>query len=253
MSDPIKNGASASRDGSEGTAAGTAEGSPPGGKGAATAMVRTLAGVAVISGLLIVVVFQLTLPTILANRARALKEAVYTVLPGAVSVRNFAQRPDGSVIPLDGEGEGNAKVKGERFYAGFGKDGELTGVAIEAQGQGFQDVIKVLYGYDPERKSIVGMKVLESKETPGLGDKISKDPVFLEQVSDLDVSLDEKGEDLLHPIVVRKGGTRSDRWQIDAITGATISSKAIGRLLGKSAARRLPVLRKNLAEFRKEP
>jgi len=231
------------------TSAPTAPGAqaPPPQERVALAMIRTLAGVAIVSGLLIVVVFQLTEPTIRANRARALMEAVYQVVPGAETVRTFALGADGVMAPVESEGGG------DRYYAGFNKDGALTGVAIAAQGQGFQDLIKVLYGYDPARETIVGMKVLDSKETPGLGDKIGKDPDFLADVSDLDVRLVEGGEGLLHPIEVRKGGKRAERWQIDAITGATISSKAVGKLLGESAARRLPELRRNLAVIRKEP
>ena len=49
---------------------------------------------------------------------------------------------------------------------------------------GYQDVIRILlYGYSPEHQAIVGMRVLESRETPGLGDKIEKDPAFLARTS----------------------------------------------------------------------
>jgi electron transport complex protein RnfG len=113
-------------------------------------------------------------------------------------------------------------------------------------------VIKVIYGYAPERESIVGMKVLESKETPGLGDKIMKDPAFLANFEELDVRLTADGSGLAHPIVTVKKGRKVERWEIDGITGATISSKAIGRLLDASAQERVPEVTRNLPRLRKE-
>ena len=47
-----------------------------------------------------------------------------------------------------------------------------SGSPIEAQGMGYQDVIRVLYGYSFADEAIIGIQVLESQETPGLGDRI---------------------------------------------------------------------------------
>jgi electron transport complex protein RnfG len=114
---------------------------------------------------------------------------------------------------------------------------------------GYADVIKVLYGYSFEKQAVVGLKVLESKETPGLGDKIQKDPGFRENFIQLDVGLAANGTELAHPIEVKAHGTKSSPWQIDAITGATISSNAIGDLLGKSTTRWMPLLAPRRADF----
>jgi len=203
------------------------------------AMFRTLVLVSALSGLLIVLVFQWTLPAIKTNHALALRAAVFQVLPGVTRVVTFRLQDDGTLERLTGEDERSPKV-----YAGFTQDGRLAGVAIPAQGQGYQDVIKVIYGYDLERQAIVGMKVLESKETPGLGDKIGNDPDFLSNFKALDVTLAGGGE-LSHAIQVIKRGGNRQAWQIDAITGATISSKAIGRLLNESARAWLAIVRKN--------
>jgi electron transport complex protein RnfG len=220
-------------------------GGPPPAAGASVAMIRTLVAVAAVCGLLIVTVYQLTLPAIKANRAEFLRNAVYRVIPGASGLRTFRLVEGNRLVPLEGEDERAVKV-----YAGYGQDGALTGVALEAQGQGFQDVIKVIYGYDPQRETVVGMMVLDSKETPGLGDKIGKDRDFLASLADLDVTLNEQRTALRHPVEVVKHGTRSERWQIDAITGATISSKAVGKLLGESAQARLPLVQNNLDALR---
>ncbi len=53
------------------------------------AMIRTLGSVAVLSGFLIVITVSLTEDRITANRRRALEDAVFSVLPGAVSRTTF--------------------------------------------------------------------------------------------------------------------------------------------------------------------
>jgi electron transport complex protein RnfG len=208
-------------------------------------MLRSLIGVAAVAGALIVVTFQLTFPIIKAKKAEALRRAVFDVIPGARSVVTFKLEPDGGLEPLTGEDE-----RAVKYYAGYTDDNQLIGVAIEAQGNGFQDVIKVLYGYAPTEQNIIGMKVLESKETPGLGDKIGKDPAFLANFDKLDARLTEDGTKLQHAFEVVKPGAKKSRWQIDGITGATISSKAMGRLLNKSAPRRLPPVLNNLPRLK---
>lgn len=205
------------------------------------AMLRALVGVAAVAGTLIVVAFQLTLPIIKANKAEALRRAVFDVIPGARSVVTFRLERDGRLMPLTGEDE-----RAVKYYAGYTEDNRLIGVAIEAQGQGYQDAIKVLYGYAPAEQKIIGMKVLESKETPGLGDKIGKDPAFLANFDKLDAKLTEDGTKLQRAFEVVRHGAKKSAWQIDGITGATISSKAVGKLLNESAPRRLPPVRRNL-------
>ena len=205
------------------------------------AMMRTLVGVSALAGLLIVLAYQLTLPRIEANRAAALQAAVFAVIPGAQAIARFGIAADGTIAPLE-----DPRARGARLYAGYSDAGELLGIALEGQGQGYQDVIKIIFGYDPKRQVITGMKVLDSKETPGLGDKIAKDPAFLANFTALDVALDDSGEVLRHAIEVVKNGARHEGWQMDAITGATISSKAIGRILQTSTTEQLPAIRRHL-------
>jgi len=77
------------------------------------------------------------------------------------------------------------------------------------------------------------------RETPGLGDKISSDAGFLENFKNLEAKL-------LHAITVVKHGTKKNPWEIDAISGATVSSRAVGRMLQKSVQAVVPVISKNL-------
>jgi electron transport complex protein RnfG len=116
---------------------------------------------------------------------------------------------------------------------------------IAAEGMGYQDNIRVLYAYSFATHSIVGFKVLASKETPGLGDRIEKEPHFLANFDALDASLTADGGALQHPIVTVKQGEKTGAWQLDGITGATITSVAIGNILNDSASRWVPVLERD--------
>ncbi len=204
-------------------------------------MVATMASIGLISGILIVATYQLTFEPIKRNKAEALKRAVFEAVPGAERIAAFAPNSSGALALLP-EGE-EAPL---RYYAGYDSMGALLGVAVEASGMGFQDVIEIIYGYSPKKAAIVGMKVLGSKETPGLGSKIETDPKFRKNFEDMDVSLSENGESLLHPIEFAKPHKKTQKWQIEGITGATISSKAIAKILKKSTAKAIVELSKNI-------
>ena len=206
-------------------------------------MYRALVGVGLLCGALIVGVFEWTRPVIARNRAEALERAIFDVLPDARSSASFRLLREGGVVPATAAGEGRV------VHAGYGEDGALTGFAIEARGMGYQDVLHVLYGYAFARDAIIGFRVLESRETPGLGDKIESDSSFLANFRELAVPLAEDDDSLLHPIEYVKQGEKQHPWEIDGITGATISSKAVAGILGESAAFWLPRLRTRLDAF----
>jgi electron transport complex protein RnfG len=208
-------------------------------------MYRAMVGVGLLCGLLIVTVFLVTGPVIERNKAEALQRAIFRVLPEARSSATFRLDGDG-FAPLVGKGEPD-----ELVYAGYAADGRLVGLAVEAQGMGYQDVIHLLYGYSYEQDAIVGVQVLESKETPGLGDRIESDEEFLKNFERLDVSLNDARSELAHPIAFAKHGQKTEPWQVDGITGATISSRAITDILNRSAAYWIPRIRRGLDDFRK--
>jgi electron transport complex protein RnfG len=114
-------------------------------------------------------------------------------------------------------------------------------------------VIRFLFGYDPACECIIGSKVLKSTETPGLGDKIDFDPEFLKNFEALDARVDAAGEALANPIVTVKHGTKANPWEIDAISGATISSNALGRALSSSAQHFVPSIQRDLDTLRLSP
>jgi len=208
-------------------------------------MYRAMVGVGLACGLLIVGVFEWTAPVIERNRAEALQQAIFRVLPAAATTRGFRSNADDGFEPVpDG-----TRNDGSLVYAGYDASGGLVGVAIEAEGMGYQDVIRVLYGYSVAEQAIAGLQVLESRETPGLGDKIETDAAFLQNFERLDVSLNEDRSALLHPIEFVKQGSKEHPWQVDGITGATISSTAIAEILGGSASYWVPRVRQKLDDF----
>jgi electron transport complex protein RnfG len=155
---------------------------------------------------------------------------------------------DGSVAPASAEAEG-----GRLVFAGYDAAGALVGIAVEAQKMGYQDVVRLVYGYAPERQVIVGIRVLDSRETPGLGDRVETDPVYQANFAALDVAVDASGTALRNPVQTVKPGQKTAAWQIDTITGATITSKAVAEMIAESAAQWVPALRRQLATFQAPP
>jgi len=184
-------------------------------------LVLTLAIAGLVSGIAIIGIYESTLPTITANKARELHEAVFKVLPGVSRMQALAYR-EGELVVIDEQRKDEPVV-----YGGYDHQGTFVGYAIPAAGPGFQDTIGLLYGYAPDRRLVLGMEVLESRETPGLGDKIYKDEAFVGGFSSLATEPE---------IIAVKKGTKSRPNEIDAITGATISSKAVVRIINESHA-----------------
>jgi electron transport complex protein RnfG len=184
-------------------------------------LVATLGLAGLLSGLIIVSAYEATLPRIEAYKARVLREAVFKVLPGVERMQRLVYR-DGRLVPNEAEAKGE-----EAVFAGYDAQGRLVGYAIPAEGPGFQDLIRLLYGYRPETREVTGMEVLESRETPGLGDKIYKDAHFVANFDGLAVDPEIRA--------VKKGKKAAPN-EIDAITGATISSKAVVRIMNAANA-----------------
>ncbi len=198
-------------------------------------MMVVLSSIAMVSGFLVVLVSQLTAPIIAENQRRAIERALVQVIPGSVSHEEFLLQ-DGKLLPAEDS------AAGESVYAGYDANGELVGIAARAAAQGYADMIHLLYGYDPACECIRGIKVLKMAETPGLGDKIIKDADFLANFDALDASVDMQQMALVNPIIMVKHGSKQHPWEIDAISGATISAKAVGKALNQSAQALLPQL-----------
>lgn len=208
------------------------------------AMVRTLGLVAAICGVLIVSAYEGTLDAVNANKKIALERAVFKVVPGAARVDELYATPAGLVPATGAAPEGGAK-----FYAAYDQAGGLKGIAAEGASKGYADVVRVLYAYDAGRQAITGMGVIAMRETPGIGDKVYTDQAFIANFQALDVKLGPDGKALANTVKVVKHGTKQNPWEIDAISGATVTSKAIGRGINESAQKLLPMLAPHLDQL----
>lgn len=207
-------------------------------------LILTLGVIAMLSGFIIVLVDQITAGPIARNQRQALERAVFTVLPGAESRALFRADPEG-IHPLADD-----ELEQANLFGGYDAEGRLVGVALEASARGYGGVIRVLYGFDPDAEQIIGYTVLQSSETPGLGDKIETDPNFLANFEALDVSLDPNTGEVANPIVTVKESEKTHPWEIDGISGATVSTDAVGRALRDSTLEWVPRIVSHLEFFK---
>ncbi len=205
------------------------------------AMIRTLGLVATVCGILLVLTYQNTLDAINANKRVALERAVFKLIPGARSMKTFHVGRAGLVA------EGGAVPEGAvKFYAAYDAAGRLQGLAAEAASMGYADMVRVLYAYNPAKQAIDGFGVVGHRETPGIGDKIITDRAFLKNFEALDARLNAAGDALANPIKVVKNGGKRHPWEIDAISGATVTSRAVAKGINDSAQKLAPLLAPHL-------
>lgn len=162
-------------------------------------MVVTLLVIGIISGGCLAYIAKWANPLIAANATKETQDAIF-----------FVQK--------DCKKYERIKTDKIEAYNILNDKNENIGFVVVPSGNGFQGKIKMIIGLKPDMKTIVGMKILEQTETPGLGTKVTEDP-FLDQFINLFL---EK------PISYVKGAAPDkSNCEIQAITGATISSKAV--------------------------
>ena len=102
------------------------------------------------------------------------------------------------------------------------KDGKVVGYAIEtATKSGFSGLVKMMVGFDTKGR-ILNINVLEQSETPGLGAKMT------EEGNPLLASIQGKEASKLKLTVKKDGG------DVDALTAATISSRAYAEAVARA-------------------
>lgn len=112
------------------------------------------------------------------------------------------------------------------IYSWFGADGGTKGYAIPFSGAGLWGTIRGYLAVSADLKTVLGLTFVEQNETPGLGGRIDEPP-FKEQFRNISIDLDQGfayGDDL------------------DAITGATSTSRAVLQILND-------LLRQTLADW----
>lgn len=171
----------------------------------------TLTLICLICAFLLALVYNAAEEKIEANQRKAIQESINKLAPEATTQKKI-------------------KIDNRPFWKLYQKD-NLIGYAVIASGQGYGGQIRIMVVTDSDLEKIKGIEIIESSETPGLGSKIQENN-FKNQFRNLTV---------LKPIKYTKEKPTMPN-EIQAITGATISSKAVVKILNKEVEE----LRKNL-------
>lgn len=165
--------------------------------------------------------------TLIAVCAAALLAGVYTLTEAPIAQAKAAKQAaaklavlpqvDGIVVAEEAEEVNDINIY--RAYVGE----EFVGAAVETAENGFGGIFKVMVGFDAEG-TITGFQVLEHQETPGLGSKMQE--WFGAATGKQSVLGVNPGK--ANFIVSKDGG------DVDAITAATISSRAFLLALTKA-------------------
>lgn len=158
-----------------------------------------LAIACLISGIIIAAVFYVTNPVAEKNK-EVLKEK---------SMRNLVSQAE-TFVPVEGQHE---------WYKAM-KDNKVIAYVVTEEGKGFGGVIKIMTAVFPDGK-ILNYDIISHNETPGLGDKANEDG-FRKRI------VGKKSENL---VVVKD----KSEGKVDAMTGATITSRAVVNILKKAA------------------
>ncbi|MBN1872135.1 MAG: RnfABCDGE type electron transport complex subunit G [Candidatus Omnitrophica bacterium] len=164
-------------------------------------MISVLIIVGLVSGGVLVCVYNYASPLIQRNEEEALQEAIFKVLPGITKYNEL-------------------KKDGMTLYEGLDQKGNVSGYVFIAEGNGYQGPIRLIASLDKDLSRLTGLEVLESSETPGLGAEITQE-FFKEQFRNLPVLL---------KIAFTKGAVSKPN-EVQAITGATISTRAVVEIL----------------------
>ena len=105
------------------------------------------------------------------------------------------------------------------------RDGALMLLVLPMRATGYQSTISAMLALEPDLRSIAALSITGHGETPGIGSRIT-DPAFIDRWPGKQVA-DDSGEIVIK--VVR--GQASGPHEVDAISGATRSSNAIGSML----------------------
>lgn len=184
-------------------------------------LLATLAIAGAMAGTLVVLVYQVTLPSIQKYAGAKIEGAVREVLRAPAKWDTlYLVAGKLSRTPPTGVDVREAT----KAFVGLDAAGARTGVAVEAEEPGFQAELRLMIGFDPSTQAVTGYTVLDQKETPGLGDKIERDTLFVQQFRGKVAPM--KG--------VRNATTDASR--VQTITGATISSRAVIRIINNAVA-----------------
>ena len=192
-------------------------------------LLAMMTGAGAIAGLLIVTAFQATLPRIEKHQSEVMEAAIKEVLK-APPTYDTLYLVGGTLVKTLPAGT-NPKTL-EKVYLGHDAAGKRVGFAVSAAENGFQDLVTLMFGYDATAHKLIAMKVIGNKETPGLGNKIESDSAFVNGFVNATAPLNG----------VKKDRGKSGPNDVVMITGATISSRAVIRIINNAIARWQPLM-----------
>ncbi len=166
-------------------------------------------------GLLIAVTNAAWSPRIEQNKIEKLNRLMTSLLPAA---QRFEQTAE--VIIKTPKG----KEQSVRIYKALSEDAAPKGWAFIASGPGFADKIELVVAVDTPFQKLAGFAVLTSNETPGFGDRI-KLSYYRNQFTGAPAQALE---------IVKTGDPEKIDPQIVAITGATVSSESVVKIINSS-------------------
>jgi len=183
-------------------------------------LIFTLTIVCLLSALALALVNIVTEDRIAEQKRLAKLRAVLEALP-----RDYVQYdndPSRDVITISEwkEKDGTPKV----IYVGK-KHGEVIGVAFTSSGEGYGGIINIMIGLDITGK-MTGIQIIEHLETPGLGSMIESKELFRNQFRGKSSENSPSGE-----LKVVKGRKANKDWEIQALTGASISPTGVVRAI----------------------
>jgi len=192
-------------------------------------LLAMMTGAGAIAGALIVTSYQLTLPRIEAHQGEVMQTAINEVLraPASYDTLYLLGNTLVKTLPTGTSAKGLSRV-----FLGHDRSGKRVGFAISAAENGFQDLVTLMFGYDASAHKLIAMKVVGNKETPGLGNKIESDSAFVNGFVNAVAPLNG----------VKKDRGKSGPNDIVMITGATISSRAVIRIIDNAIAHWQPLL-----------
>ena len=192
-------------------------------------LVSVMTAAGALAGLLIVSTYELTLPRIQHHQAQVMADAIQEVLEAPARYDTLYAAGGKLVKRLPAGAEARSA---ERIFLGYDRTGKRIGFAMSATETGFQDPVTVMFGYDAAARQVIAMRVIASKETPGLGDKIVSDSTFVNAFQAVAVPIEG----------VKKDRATGAAREVVMITGATISSRAVIRIINDAIAKWRPLM-----------
>jgi Na+-transporting NADH:ubiquinone oxidoreductase subunit C len=126
------------------------------------------------------------------------------------------------------------EVKKQTLYVGYSEDGRsITGYAFPVGGAGFWGPVYGMVSVDPEASKILGIAFYRHSETPGLGARITE-PWFTKQFTNLPIFPVEGNRKIFY---LKPAGPGKGPNELDAITGATGTSRAVEAFVNRDLDR----------------